>query len=252
MAADLDTLNRLGGDALRDLLSGSPEDVAGVVRAAAEGGSAEAQLMLGQMLLDGTGMDHDAPAALDCFGRAAAAGHAMAMNMVGRCCEHGWGVKVEKPRAAQWYRAAADRGLDWGMYNLATLLALGDGVARDRAGALALFRRAAGLGHAKSMNMVGSFYEDGWVVAQDMGVAADHYRRAAEGGDFRGRFNHARMLIAKGNVAGAERWLRRLPESATSAFVAQVGAWLAAHENDRLRQVAIDLAGTRSYENASQ
>ena len=138
----------------------------------------------------------------------------MGMNMVGRCLEQGWGAPVDKAAAASWYEAAAARGLDWGLYNLATLLALGDGVPLDRARALTLFERAAALGHAKSMTMVGSFHEDGWAVAPDREAAADWYRRGAEGGDFRGQFNHARLLADAGRIDRAIRWLRRIPARA--------------------------------------
>jgi len=148
--------------------------------------------------------------------------------MVGRCCEHGWGAAVDKSLAAQWYGAAAERGLDWAMYNLATLYTLGEGVSEDRPEALRLFEQAAALGHAKSMNMIGSFYEDGWVVGRDMRQAARHYAMAAEGGDFRGQFNHARMLIDAGDMAGAQIWLARMSEAATPAFLAKTKLWMAA------------------------
>ena len=162
----------------------------------------------------------------------------MAMNMVGRCLEHGRGIRCDKALAAQWYRAAADHGLDWGMYNLATLLALGDGVAMDRPQAFRLFGRAAGLGHAKSLNMLGSFHEDGWVGPVDRVRAANLYRLAAEAGDFRGIFNHARMLIDHGRTREAADWLRRLPEVATEAFLEKTQAWLAQRPEEMLRALA--------------
>ena len=148
--------------------------------------------------------------------------------MVGRCYDQGWGVPVDKARAAEWFRAAALRGLDWGMYNFATALALGEGVAEDKAEALDWLRRAAALGNAKAENFIGSFYEDGWVVGRDLRQAARHYAVAAEGGDFRGQFNHARMLIGDGDLAGAIPWLDRASKTATPRFCAQASEWLAA------------------------
>lgn len=187
-----------GREARERLSSSSDEEVATLLRIAAEAGVAEAQALYGQVLLDGKGTAKDDGAALRRFSQAAQKGHAMAMNMVGRCCEQGWGTRIDKALAAQWYGAAAKRGLDWGMYNLATLHCLGEGVVLDRAEALRLFEGAAAQGHVKSITMVGGFHEDGWVVPRNMEIAADHYRRAAEGGDFRGMFNHARMLIEDG------------------------------------------------------
>lgn len=247
----VEELNRLGPDALRELLSGPTEQVAETMRAAAEGGSVDAQLLLGQMLLDGHGLERDRPAALRWFDRAARAGSAMAMNMIGRCCEHGWGCAVDPSRAAEWYRAAASRGLDWGMYNLATLLALGRGVAEDKKQALELFRRASALGHAKSSTMIGSFHEDGWVVDRDLDAATGFYRQGAEGGDFRGQFNLARMLIDGGNAEEGCSWLRRSVETATPAFIDQVRAWQAAHPHPVMRMLKLDAIDGEGYANAS-
>ncbi|MFT3976973.1 MAG: tetratricopeptide repeat protein [Sphingomonas bacterium] len=245
---DLRALNELDGEALKAALSGPPEKVAAVLRAAAEGGAVEAQLRLGQMLLDGHGLAPSPADALRWFGVAARAGHPMGMNMVGRCLEHGWGTQADKTRAAEWYRAAADRGLDWGMYNLATLLSLGEGVERDLPQALEWFRKAAASGHVKSINMIGSFYEDGWAVQPDRAEAARHYARAAEGGDFRGQFNHARLLIEDGRIEDALPWLRRLPETATGRFMAQVRDWLKRQPDQRLRDAARDLQGEQDMQ----
>ncbi len=239
-APTLDALTALSADEIARRLSGPPDEVAAFVRAAAVAGVAEAQARFGQMLLDGTGVKQDQRAALGWFARAAKAGHVEAINMIGRCYDLGWGTAVDKARAAEWYRAAADRGLDWGMYNLGTLLALGEGVARDHEAALALFRRAGAMGNAKALNFIGSFYEDGWAVEADIATAAGYYARAAEGGDFRGRFNHSRMLADAGRIDEALAWLARVPETATPRFIAQVRAYLAASDIAAFRKIAPD------------
>ena len=209
-------------------LASPPAERAAFIREAAEAGIAEAQAVYGQMLLDGHGLERDQRAAVHWFCRAAQQGHPMAINMIGRCYDLGWGVGVDKTRAAQWYRVAADLGLDWAMYNLATLMALGQGVPEDRPGALALFHRAAELtGNAKALNFIGSFHEDGWAVPRDLAEAARYYARAAEGGDFRGMFNHARMLLATGRRLEAAAWIARAAPLATPAFRAKAAGWLA-------------------------
>ncbi|MES2097319.1 MAG: tetratricopeptide repeat protein [Pseudomonadota bacterium] len=187
---------------------------------------AEAQALFGQMLLDGVHVTRDPRAAFGWFLKAAAQDHLMGLNMVGRCYDLGWGVAVDKARAAECYRVAAERGLDWAMYNYATLLALGHGVAEDKATALDWFQKAAKLGNAKAINFVGSFHEDGWVVARDMAKAARLYARAAEGGDFRGCFNHARMLGERGRAEEALGWIERAGASATPTFVEKAAAFL--------------------------
>lgn len=222
----IDALNALPAEEIARRLSGSREEVAAFVREAAEAGSAEAQARLGQILLDGDGLPADPARAFRWFDKAARAGHLEAANMVGRCHDLGWGVPVDKARAAAWYERAADRGLVWAMYNFATLLTLGQGVAEDKPRALTLFRRAADAGNAKALNFVGSFHEDGWVVARDRDEAARCYRLAAACGDFRGQFNHARMLAEDGDVANARPWFARAWAGGNTRFRRQMLEWL--------------------------
>jgi hypothetical protein len=222
-----EAISAMDADTVARHLAGPPAERAAFVLVAAEAGIAEAQAIYGQMLLDGAGIAADPQAALGWFAKAAQQQHVMAINMVGRCYDLGWGVAIDKKRAADWYKAAADRGLDWAMYNLATLMTLGEGVAEDRPAALALFRKAAAMGNAKAMNFIGSFYEDGWVVERDLGSAASWYEKAAVGGDFRGQFNHARLLADRGRIDEAVGWLRRVPETATDAFLGKARDLLA-------------------------
>ncbi|ARP84062.1 hypothetical protein CAL12_26775 [Bordetella genomosp. 8] len=214
---------------LARLMAGPPEQFAPWIRAAADLGLLEAQAILGQMLLDGVGVERDPAAGLAWFKRAAHADHLMAINMVGRCYENGWGTAPDQVVAAYWFRLAAERGLDWGMYNHAHMLRDGrGGVPRDRAAALEWYRRAADLGHAKSIGVVGRFLEAGDVVPRDMDAALDCYRRSAEGGDFRGMFHYGRLLLQGGRRDEAIAWLRRVPESATPAFLREAAAMLRA------------------------
>lgn len=226
----LASLHALSADEVRERLSGPPDERSAFIRLAAEAGVAEAQAIYGQMLLDGDGVARNPHGGFLWFNRAASAGHLMALNMVGRCYDLGWGVAVDKARAAECFRIAAERGLHWAMYNYATLLALGEGVAEDKVAALDWLHRASSSDEAgpraKATNFIGSFYEDGWVVARDMARAADCYARAAEDGDFRGQFNHARMLLASGEEAGARTWLTRASQNCTAAFRDKARAWL--------------------------
>ena len=218
----IDTINALPADELRARLAGPDGDA--FLLEIAEAGSAEAQARLGQRLID-TG---EAAKGFIWLHRAAEAEHLDAINMVGRCLDLGWGVAIDKTLAAQWFRAAAERGHGWAMYNYATALALGAGVEEDRDEALGWLRRADALGIAKAANFIGSFYEDGWAVDADMTQAARHYARAAAGGDFRGCFNHARMLIDAGKADAAVHWIKRAMTLGNDRFRAQVRNWLAA------------------------
>ncbi|WP_372686276.1 tetratricopeptide repeat protein [Castellaniella sp.] len=223
-------MNRMDRQALAaryaQTLAGPAREAAAALKAAAEGGVIQAQLVYGQWLLDGHGVGRNPQAAIQWFTHAARNGHPMALNMLGQCHAHGWGVAPNPLMAAYWFRLAAQAGLDWGMYNYATALALGDGIGRDRRAALGWFQAAAALGHAKSMNMVGSFHEDGWIVPKDLDAALHHYLRAARGGDFRGQFNAARLLLGRGHADDARAWLARVPDSATPAFLHKAARWL--------------------------
>lgn len=230
-AVAIDALNALSVEDIQRRLSGSREDVAAFVATAAQAGSAEAQARFGQMLLDGDGVGRDPQQAFHWFERAARSGHLEAANMVGRCYDLGWGVEVDHVHAAGWFRQAAARGLTWAKYNYATMLALGRGVPEDKAAALLLFREAADDGFAKAHNFVGSFYEDGWVVDRDMEEAARHYAIAAAGGDFRGQFNHGRILAMRGAHDDAIAWMER--------------AW--AGGNQRFRRQMIDHLRTQGH-----
>lgn len=225
-------------DEARAALAG-PARVA-LIREAAEAGLADAQAVLGQMLLDGVEVAVDTRAGFGWFMRGAAQGHLVSLNMVGRCYELGQGVTPDPVRAAQCYRVAAERGMPEAMYNYATQLALGAGVAQDKAAALGWLRKAAARGFAKAENFVGSFHEDGWACARDLRAAAQCYQRAAEAGDFRGCFNHARMLVGKGRVREALGWIAKAATLGTPRFREQLRGWLAAQDDaeSRLRGAA--------------
>lgn len=197
----------LDTDDLAALLASNPGRAVSAVLTAARQGSLDAQTMLGQLLLEGRGIQRDPALAVTWFRIAAQKGHAMAYNMLGRCLEHGWGIEANLAEAAEQYRVAAEAGLDWGQYNLANLLATGRGVQRDPPQAFALYKRAAVQGHAKSMNLVGRYFEEGQVVIRDVALAHDWYRRSAEAGDFRGQFSYAAVLAEKGDVRAAAAWL---------------------------------------------
>ncbi len=97
-------LQRMSYRELQLLLTGDPAEAALWVRSAAEYGVPAAQLRLGRMLLEGSGVERDQGAAFNWFARAADRGDAEAMNMAGRCHENGWGVAVDLVKAAGRYR----------------------------------------------------------------------------------------------------------------------------------------------------
>ncbi|RYJ62301.1 tetratricopeptide repeat protein [Pseudomonas songnenensis] len=226
-------------------LAEQPQRAARLVLAAAATGEIEAQALLGQILLEGRGIQSDPGLALIWFDIAAGRGHAMACNMAGRCHELGWGCAANPARAAEFYHRAAEKGLDWGMYNLANLLATGRGVPQDEAAAYRLYRQAAELGHAKSMNLTGRCLEDGCGVARDVSAAHAWYRRSAEAGDFRGQFSHAAVLLAEQQWDVARHWLERALEVGHLNFVETALASLQAAELPPIADIVVAYARRR-------
>lgn len=199
----------VGVTALRAMLEASPGKAAQAILAAAGQGVSEAQLLLGQILLDGRGIERDPQLARRWFSIATRAGSGMAHNMLGRCLEHAWGGPADLPGAAVQYQRAAAQGLDWGWYNLGNLLATGRGVELDQKLALACYEKAAHLGHAKSMNLYGRYLEQGIAGPASPARAFRWYKRSAEAGDFRGMFSLAMVLIERGQLGEARPWLAR-------------------------------------------
>jgi uncharacterized protein len=114
------------------------EDPSDWLHAAMAGGTAEAQIRLGRMLLAGEGLPVDRRAAFACFISAAASGHPEAQNLLGRCHDNGWGTKPDREAARRCYRAAAEGGDYRGAHNHACVLAAEGCIA----GALHWFERA--------------------------------------------------------------------------------------------------------------
>ncbi len=217
------------------LSEADPAVAARWVEAAAHHGVHSALIQWGQMLLDGYGTTTDRAAAFRWFKIAADAGMDEGINMVGRCYEFGWGVPCDHAEAARWYRRAADRGFAWAQFNLAEMLLEGRGIPTDRGQARLWYLRAARQRHAKAMNMIGRYREEGWDCAPRPTLARRWYQRAAEAGDFRGQFNHARLLMWDGKRDEGLASLRRAIDGAIPDFLQTIAEDLAASDDPDLR-----------------
>jgi len=230
----------LDGDQLRDMLTANPAKAAQAIVAAAGQNIVEAQALLGQILLDGQGIQRDQALARQWFEIAARNGHVMARNMLGRCHEHGWGCAADASIAASHYQLAAKAGLDWGLYNLANLLATGRGVSENHPLALHCYAQAAQMGHAKSMNLLGRYLEEGRHCPADPSAAFEWYRRSAEGGDFRGQFSHAAVLAGQGQLEQAVGWLKIALANGNLNFLRVARKTLAVAPIPAIRALAAD------------
>jgi len=128
---------------------------------------------------------------------------------------NGWDTAPDPQTASIGFTRAGERGDAWAQYNLGHLLLDGNGVPMDHAAAFTWYRRAADQGHARAMNLVGRCHEQGWGTSRDSCEAEQWYRRSAEGGYFRGQYNYATLLLARGELAAARHWLGQAKENAT-------------------------------------
>ncbi|CAO4135522.1 hypothetical protein OFEAOIEE_LOCUS3267 [Methylorubrum extorquens] len=170
----------------RRILDSGPEQAASWIRFAAERGFRAAQLVLGQMHLDGHGVPRDPVAAYGWFERAAAIGSLDARNMLGRCHELGWGVPASHAEALHHYRRAAARGHAWGLYNLGCLLLYGN-VRRNHEEAFRCFSAASehaqGEASSKALGMLARCHDEGWGTPVDHLTALRCYQAATVSGD---------------------------------------------------------------------
>ena len=105
-----------------------------------------------------------------------------AQLLLGQMLLEGRGVARDETVARLWIERAAATGLLDASVALAELLANGRGGCRDALGALSLFRDAAGAGHLGALYAMGTIYHGGHGVVQDRVVAQQWFRRAAEAG----------------------------------------------------------------------
>ncbi|MEO6018463.1 MAG: tetratricopeptide repeat protein [Polaromonas sp.] len=241
LPTSLQELAAIGPADWKAILNGDVLEARQWVQAAARLGHPEAQVVLGQWLLDGKGGPRNPELALQWFLKAAAQQHPMGLNMAGRCYENGWSGAVDVGRAVPLYKQAADLGLDAGMYNYANQLASGKAIAQNHKQALGWYSAAAELGHAKSMTKAGRYFEDGVVVGKDLKMALECYRQGAEGGDFRGQFSYAGMLAGLGRKEEALQWLRKVPATATAAYLEEAGRMLLELPHEDYRSMGRDM-----------
>lgn len=240
MSFQLRREEQLDGQQLTAMLAENPARAAQAILLAAKQGILDGQALLGQILLDGQGIACDPALAKRWFQIAANGGHLMARNMLGRCWEHGWGGPVDCAKASHEYRLAAEAGLDWALYNFANLLATGRGVAQDVEGALKLYQVAAEAGHAKSMNLVGRYLEEGMHCPMDRAAACEWYKRSAYGGDFRGQFSYASVLLENGQLESALVWYRKALDNGNLNFLRVAYPTLLTHRHAAIQAVCVE------------
>lgn len=163
-----------------------------LLRAPAEAGNADAQLLLGIMYQDGEGVPKDAALAAQWIRKAAEQANATAEFALGVMYHQAMGVPKDDAAAVRWLEKAA-KEVPPAVFVLAKLHEENGNYAE----ALKWYRLLASQGDADSQNDVGHMYETGRGVAQNYGEAAKWYRLAADQGNAEAQ-NNLGALYAKG------------------------------------------------------
>lgn len=166
---------------------------------------ADSQFILGEMYRIGTtALCRSAPAAVECYRKAAERGHAEAQFQLGCMLQSGNNYPRDYAEAARWFSEAAKQGhmeaksrLDEPPLSVYYKAGLGDAAAEYSLGrmyeegldavldyhkAAEWYRKSAALGNADAMYRLGRMRDDGIGMSQNKSEALEWYRKAAEHG----------------------------------------------------------------------
>ncbi len=128
------------------------------LNAAADGGSASAEQLLGHMYYMGVGVAQDFNKALEWHKKAANQGETESQYVIGTMYYSGKGVSQDYHTAMQWLLKAGDHGHVDAQYILGAMYFTGKGVPQDYQRAVIWFRRAAEHAHAEAQRLLGMMH----------------------------------------------------------------------------------------------
>ena len=154
------------------------------LRADADGGNSQAQVMLGRVQRDPRNPARNATEAYTWFVRAAEAGHAEGQYWAGIMAQRGEGTTKDSVKAIGFWRQAAEAGLVPAMGMLATLYLSGSGIERDMVEAVRWARAGAAKHDMVSQSILGRAYLLGQGgLPRDIGQSLHWTRLAAMQGE---------------------------------------------------------------------
>jgi len=191
--------------------------------------SADDQLTIGRMYLNGDGVPENPLAAVQWFGKSAEQQNPTAQWDLSLCFHDGYGVKRCDSTAAYWARRSAELGNADGQNTFGQYLHKGIGIARNDSAAFNWFLRAAEQGHNLAQNSLANLYVIGEGIQKDHAKAIEWYRKAAEQGNVDAQFN---MGVAYSNGWGvsedeAIKWLKLAAEQGDREAAAKLSKVLA-------------------------
>ncbi|SKB08720.1 TPR repeat [Prosthecobacter debontii] len=141
--------------------------------------------------------------------KAAEGGHAEAQVKMSRLYQSGHRVPKDNAQAAKWARKAAEQGHADGQHNLALAYFFGYGVPQDAALAVQWEQKAAVQGLVAAQYSLGLHYRNGLGVSKDAEAAARWLRKAAEQGHVDAQLMlaiHSTDALQPADLLSACRW----------------------------------------------
>ena len=186
----LSGLNREGLGVARDVAKADQlvRDALPSLKKLAEADDVRAQLMYGDLIFDGIGIEQDKVAGLEWFKKAADQGYARAIYILGYHTKQGDGTAPDEKKAEALFAEAlkklvviANEKNDAAAQNLVGLMhSSGWGTPPDHAKAIAWYKKAAEKEHTSAQFNIGIQYVNGRGVLRDGAKAVEWYQRAAK------------------------------------------------------------------------
>ena len=149
-------------------------------RQLAEKGDKVAQLWLGRLYYDGSGIMKNYAETIRWWTKAAEQGYEYAQRNLADCYLEGKGTLINYAKAVYWYRKAAEQGNHDSLYKLGYCYYHGYGVEQDYAEAVQYWTQAAEQGHVLAQNSLGKCYFKGQGVRLNETEAVRWFREAAK------------------------------------------------------------------------
>ena len=189
------------------------------IQAGAERGSIQQEIELGNAYLVGRGVARDEKQAAYWYEKAANFGDPVAQEQIGYFYQVGFGVKRDPFRAVQWFERAVAGGLVTAKVNLGVAYLWGSGVQKDPGFAAQLFREAAQKGSGLGACYLGNLYFSGLGVTKSASDALHWFELGSRMHNVPAKFDLALVLIQQPDLAGHQRAIRLLHESAAAGYV---------------------------------
>ena len=163
----------------------------------AQNGNPSAQLLLGQIYENGTGVLQDYAQSYHWYNAAAQQGQIDALVQVASFKAEGLGTEKDIEGAFKLYKQAAQSGNTAAMHIIGSMIENELGSKLPRSAALTWYEKAANAGFMESATALGVIYHDGKIIDQDLGKAKDWYAKAAAKGHARAQ-NNLGLMYSRG------------------------------------------------------